>query len=271
MTFVSVSLLLLCGGLAGLGAGFMGIGGGAVLNIISLYLFPVLGVSGEELVRIIFGTNMFLITVFSISSVATHHRNKRIDWRTVFMVGPMGILGAATGSWAATITNPEFLKRGFALVLIFSSLLIVIKGSDRAYGSGNGNPLFSRKLLPLLGCLTGALGSFLGIGGGVVMIPALILLFAIPVTLVAGTSSAFIIFMGIAGTFSYMFFGRDIPLDLPGWSTGYVWWSAAIPLMIGGVPMAICGAWLNARTRAKVLQRIFGVVLLVLALRILFS
>ncbi|MHB9028446.1 MAG: TSUP family transporter, partial [Candidatus Latescibacterota bacterium] len=55
------------------------------------------------------------------------------------------------------------------------------------------------------------------------------------------------------------------------WSSGYVWWSAAIPLMAGGVPMAMIGAWLNARTRAKILQRIFGAVLFLLAIRILFS
>jgi uncharacterized membrane protein YfcA len=123
----------------------------------------------------------------------------------------------------------------------------------------------------VLGFIAGFLGSFLGVGGGIIMVPALILLFLLPVAVVAGTSSAVIIFIGITATITYIFAGQGAGLSLPGWSSGYVWWSAAIPLMLGGVPMASFGAWLNARTHARVLQRVFGAVLFVLALRILLT
>ncbi len=271
MTGTYFLVLLLAGGIAGLGAGFMGIGGGAILTPITLIVYPFLGVGGADLVKVIFGTNMFLVTVFSLSAVIRHQRNNRVDWRVVFLLGPLAVLGSVTGSWVAAISNPLLLKKAFALLLIVSSVLIVVKGSTKPSGAHAGRPLLSRKLLPVLGFLTGFLGSFLGIGGGVVMIPALILLFSIPVTIVAGTSSSVIIFIGVAATVSYMIYGQGIELVLPGWSTGYVWWSAAIPLMLGGVPMAMVGAWLNSRAKAKVLQRVFGAVLLVLALRILLS
>jgi uncharacterized membrane protein YfcA len=271
MTFSYLLLLLLAGGLAGFGAGFMGIGGGAVLTPICLLVYPVLGVTGGDLVKVIFGTNMFLVTAFSFSAVIRHHRNNRIDWRTVFLMGPVAIFGSICGSWAASVSNPLFLKKGFAVLLIVSSVLIVVKGSSKPSGAHTERPVLSRMFLPALGFTAGFLGSFLGIGGGVIMVPALILLFALPVTVVAGTSSSIIIFIGIAGTLTYMLVGRGLGLDLPGWSTGYVWWSAAIPLMAGGVPLAMFGAWLNARTRVKILQRVFGAVLLLLALRILLS
>lgn len=271
MPILYVFILFLAGGLAGLGAGFMGIGGGVILTPVCMIVYPLLGVNGSELVKIIFGTNMFLVTVLSISSVVRHHRNNRVDWSTVFIMGPAAVLGSVLGSWTASIADPLVLKKGFALLLFVSSVLIVVRGSVKPSEPHTGVPALPRSFLPVLGILAGFLGSFLGIGGGIVMIPMLILLFAFPVSSVAGTSSSIIIFIGAAATFSYMWYGQAARLDLPGWSTGYVWWSAAIPLMLGGVPMAILGACLNARTHVLVLQRIFGMVLLILSLRILFT
>ncbi len=263
--------LLLAGGLAGFGAGFMGIGGGVILTPVCLIVFPMLGVNGDSLVKVIFGTNMFLVTMFSFSAMIRHHRKKRIDWRTVFLMGPLAVVGSIAGSWGASLADPFVLKKAFALILIISSALIVTKGSTKPDGPVSEKPLLARGFLPMLGFIAGFLGSFLGVGGGIIMVPALILLFLLPVTVVAGTSSSIIIFIGIAATISYMFTGADAGIPLPGWSSGYVWWSAAIPLMLGGIPSASFGAWLNARTHARVLQRVFGAILLIMALRILLT
>jgi hypothetical protein len=159
------------------------------------------------------------------------------------------------------------LKKAFAVLLIVSSLLIVLKGSIKPDGRLDGNPILSRKFLPILGFITGFLGSFLGIGGGIVMIPVFILLFALSMNVIAGTSSAIIIFIGITSTLSYMWYGQVMQFVLQ----GFVWWSAAIPLAIGGIPCAALGAHLNAKTHSKILRRVFGAVLLLLALRILLS
>ncbi|MBN1293102.1 MAG: sulfite exporter TauE/SafE family protein [Candidatus Latescibacteria bacterium] len=270
MPVAAVIQLFLTGALAGLAAGFMGIGGGAVLTPLCLIVFPVLGIHTDYLVKIIFGTNMFLVMVFSFSAVMKHHHNKKIDWCTVLIMGPLAIIGSFAGAWLASISDPSALKKAFAILLLISSALIVLKGSTKPGASKTERKaLLPLKLLPVLGFITGVVGSFLGIGGGVVMIPVLILVFALPVDKVAGTSSSVIIFIGLAGVFSYMWNGTGV-VDLPGWSTGYVWWSAALPLAIGGIPMAQVGAMINSKLRNKVLQRIFGVVLLVIAIKMLF-
>jgi hypothetical protein len=185
-------------------------------------------------------------------------------------MGPLAILGSLAGAWLASIANPGVLKKAFAALLFVSSLLIVIKGSIKPGGDvKNRKAILPIKFLPLLGFVAGFAGSFLGIGGGVVMIPALILLFALPIDRVAGTSSSVIIFIGIAGMLAYMWYGAG-DVELPGWSTGYVWWSAAIPLAIGGVPMARAGVWVNSRLHARLLHKIFGLILLILAVKMLF-
>ena len=271
MSFIAISALLLTGSLAGLLAGFFGIGGGAVLTPLCLILYPALGLENHNLIKIIFGTNMFLIMVFSISAALKHHGNKNIEWRTVLLLGPLAIIGSFIGAWLASISDPSNLKRAFATILIISSLLIILKGSTKPDNSKKPQrSLLSRKYLPILGFVTGATGSLLGIGGGVIMITPLILLFNFPVEKVAGTSSSVIMFIGLAGAISYMFHGIGL-LDLPGWNTGYVWWSAAIPLMIAGVPMAQIGASLNSKTHVILLKRIFGFSLIIIAIKMFFE
>ncbi|MFC1485581.1 sulfite exporter TauE/SafE family protein [Candidatus Latescibacterota bacterium] len=271
MGIADLLALLGTGALAGLIAGFLGIGGGAILTPLCLVMFPVFGIPPDNLVQVIFGTNMFLVTVFSVSAVSRHHGNRNIIWRTVLIMGPLAVIGSFAGGWVASVSHAVFLKKAFAALLLFSSTLIILKGSAAPSTPGRSAVFrLSESWLPVLGFFTGFLGSMLGIGGGVVMIMPLILLFKLPIERVAGTSSSVIIFIGLAGMVSYMVFGRHT-ISLPGWHTGYVWWSAAIPLMIGGVPLAQAGAWLNNRIHAKLLRRIFGAVLFIIAVRLLFS
>jgi len=269
VTFIDISVLFFTGALAGLLAGFLGIGGGAVLTPLCLIIYPSLGIEYDSLIKIIFGTNMFLVMVFSISAVLKHHANNNIIWRTVFILGPLAIIGSIVGSWCASVADPSDLKKAFAIILIFSSFLIIIKDTVRHKKSKSSQrSMVPGKFLPLLGFITGAIGSFLGIGGGAVMIMPLILLFNLPVEKVAGTSSSVIIFIGLTGTLGYMYHGQGL-VDLPGWSTGYVWWSAAIPLMVGGIPTAQIGAWLNSKAPSKLLKKIFAFTLMIIALKML--
>jgi len=270
MTLFALVMLLATGAVAGVSAGFLGIGGGAVLTPLCLLIYPVLGIHEDVMIKVIFGTNMFLVMAFSLSAALKHHGNNKIDWRTVSFMAPLAIMGSFTGAWAASMAGSGDLKKAFAVLLTISSILIIARGSTKPSGDRiDRKPILPLRLLPLLGFVTGFAGSFLGIGGGVVMIPTLILVFAFPVDRVAATSSSIIIFIGLTGMLSYMWHGRGID-NLPSYSVGYVWWAAAVPLMVAGVPMARVGAWLNAKTRDRHMQRIFGIVLFVLAVKILF-
>jgi uncharacterized membrane protein YfcA len=188
---------------------------------------------------------------------------------TVFRMGPAAMAGAFAGGWLASFIEPEVLKSLFALFLLISSVMIMF-GTPRADAHGGFFRRISESYLPVLGFFTGLLGSMLGIGGGTIMIVPLILWFRLPVKQIAGTSSSVIIFIGLSGMISYMLFGFDA-VSLPGWHTGYVWWSAAVPLAAGGVPMAQFGAWLNHRTHGNVLRKLFGLALFLIALRILME
>lgn len=270
MTLIALFYLVLTGAVAGIMVGFLGVGGGAILTPLCLMAFPKSGYDGNELIRVVFGTNMFLVAILSVSAAVKHHSNKKIDWRLVASMSPLAVIGSFAGAWLATVVDPGVLKKMFASILVISSLLLIIRGSEKPSVVSLKRELLPRRLLPFLGFFAGLLGGFLGIGGGIVMIPALILIFAYPVDRVAATSSSIIIFIGISGMISYMLHGGDT-LALPGWSTGYVWWSAALPLALGGIPTARLGAVLNAKTHDTIMQRIFGAVLFLTAVKIFFS
>lgn len=270
MTAAGIIQLMATGALAGLTAGFIGVGGGVVLTPLCLLIYPAVGAGGDDLIKIIFGTNMSLIMAFSIAAVLAHSEEKAVDWRTVFIMGPLAIAGSFMGGALATVADPGILRRAYAVFLLFASALLVVQGSTKPSGAhGERRGILPTGLLPLLGLIAGVLGAFLGIGGGIVMIPGLILLFGMPVSRVAATSSSVIVFIGLAGMISYMWYGRGIA-GLPAWSTGYVWWAAALPIMLAGIPAARLGAKLNARASSLLIRRISGALLFGVGIKLLF-
>jgi uncharacterized protein len=268
LDFTGFIELLLTGAAAGLMAGFFGVGGGFIITPLCLLVYPALGIDNGNLIKIIFGTNMFVVTAFSVSAVIMHAKKGNVLWKIVLIIAPLAVLGSLAGSLLASHTDSSSLKKAFAVFLLLAAAITFKNRKGEVDGSGIiARPLLTEKYLPALGGLAGFLGSFLGIGGGIVMISPMILLFGLPIKKVAGTSSAVIIFIGITATIGYMFFGPD--LEIPGLSTGYVWWSAALPLVIGGVPMARFGALMNSKTHGDVLKILFCVIIFAIGLKLL--
>ena len=267
MTVAGILQLMATGALAGLTAGFIGVGGGVILTPLCLMIFPAVGAGGDDLIKIIFGTNMFLVMGFSIAAVIAHSQNHTIDWRVVLIMGPLAVVGSFIGGGFASVADPDLLRKAYAVFLLVSSTMLVVQGSSKP--TGEGRAILPASLLPFLGLAAGLMGAFLGVGGGIVMIPGLILLFGMPVQRVAATSSSVIMFIGFTGMISYMWYGRGITA-LPPLSTGYVWWAAALPIAAAGIPAARLGAILNARASSILIRRISGALLLGIAIKLLF-
>jgi len=114
-------------------------------------------------------------------------------------------------------------------------------------------------LLPLLvGVAAGFVGGLFGVGGGVVMVPAMIYLLKLETKLAVGTSMAVVIFTAISATAKHA-------------ANGAVDWKTALPF----IPAAIVGGYLGALTVQHVpadqLKRMFGGFLLVIGLKMLLA
>ena len=110
----------------------------------------------------------------------------------------------------------------------------------------------------LLGLIAGALAASLGIGGGLVFVPGLIVLFDFDQHIAQGTSLAVILPTAIIGAFVHTRARR-------------VEWRTVIPLAVGGVAGSIIGALVALALEPEDLRKLFGVLLIVVAARMLIT
>lgn len=117
------------------------------------------------------------------------------------------------------------------------------------------------------GILVGFITSLLGVGGGIVAIPILIYLVRLDLKKVAATSLGVVVFSGLTAALTYVLTGWGHP-DLPGGSAGYVFLPAGLALLPGAVLTVRLGVGLNRRLDPRALRRVFGIVFLLVGLRL---
>ena len=105
-----------------------------------------------------------------------------------------------------------------------------------------------------LGLLAGALAAALGLGGGVIFVPSLVVLFGFEQHIAQGTSLAVIFPTAIVATVAHARMGN-------------VRWRLSIPIGIAGIGGAVLGAQVALQLDADLLRRLFGVFLILLAVR----
>jgi len=255
----------------GLAAGFFGIGGGVIAIPVLMWIFASKGIGGDFFVHLAFGTNLFVIVVTSAMASYRHTRLHNVYWHAVPYLAAFSILGAFMSSFVARIIPGDVLRMLFGLLMIYSGGRLLLQNQPSAEGAGSvpqedPPPKF---LYALTGLSAGIIAGLTGLGGGIIAIPLMITLLRFPVRVVAGTSSSVMIFTAIAGTTGYIINGWGRPA-LPAGAIGFVYLRAAVPYLFGTAISAQIGAKLNSMVKGNALRAIFGVFLLVMAIKVLF-
>lgn len=114
-------------------------------------------------------------------------------------------------------------------------------------------------ILMIIGILSGFLAGVFGVGGAIIVIPALVFILGLSQHDAQGTSLAFMLPpVGILATWNY-------------WKAGHVNWKFALILSLTFVVGAYLGSQLSVNISDKLLRRIFGVLLIIIALKMIFS
>ncbi|HHM23558.1 MAG TPA: sulfite exporter TauE/SafE family protein [Bacteroidetes bacterium] len=256
----------------GVAAGFFGIGGGVIAIPVLMWIFASRGIGGDFYVHLAFGTNLFVIIVTASMASYRHTRFGNVFWKAVPYLAAFSILGAFLSSFVARLIPGDVLRILFAMLMVYSGvrLLMPRKGSaaeDPSETQFCDDP--PKGLCAVTGLLAGIVAGLTGLGGGIVAIPLMITLLRFPVRVVAGTSSSIMIFTAIAGTVGYIINGWGNP-QLPHGALGFVYLKAAVPYLLGTAISAQIGAKLNSITSGPALRIIFGVFLLLMAIKVLF-
>lgn len=257
--------LILMGGLAGLMAGLLGIGGGAIIVPVLAMVFEAQGVAPELIMRVALGTSLATIIFTAISSTLAHHRRGAVDWVNVRRLAPAVVIGTLLGVVLADSLTNRVLKIIFILFM-FSIAAQMARGM---MGSKARTQLPGMLGMNLVGGVIGMASALFGIGGGSLVVPFMTWC-SVQIKRAVATGAAIGVPVAISGTIGYIFTGWGAP-NLPAGSLGYVVLPAFAGIVVASTLAAPLGARLAHRLPAVTLRRIFALVLLALGIRMLWS
>jgi uncharacterized protein len=246
------ALTLLLGLLTGLLSALFGVGGAIVSNpgVRALGAAPLVAV----------GTTLPSILPGAISGSIRYQRERLIDWQVVAWASAAGLAAVVAGSLLshAVPGNGHLLLLTIALLLAFTAWRTAFTGPSEDEEGGNPAPAAEQAHVrggwrpAAVGLAAGLLSGLLGIGGGVVMVPAFTELLHLPLKSAIATSLVCVGVFGLPATVTHAILG-DVD------------WRLAALLTIGVVPGAAIGAGLTVRTGERRLRLLVGAFLALVA------
>jgi len=257
------SAYLVLGVVAGLVGGLLGLGGGILIVPALLFLFIWQGMPADILMHLAVATSLFTIVFTSISSSYAHHKHQAVLWSQVFLLTPGIIIGAVFGAFLADYISSDILRRLFGIfeILVACQIGFSVKPSAQRSLPGRNGMLIA-------GGGIGTLSTILGIGGGTLTVPFLVWCH-VNIRKAVATSSACGFPIALAGTLAMIYTGLD-STSLPENTIGYVYWPAALLILVTSVLFAPVGAKLAHTMPVGSLKRVFAIVLAGVGLRMLF-
>jgi uncharacterized membrane protein YfcA len=251
--------LLLIGLAAGVLAGLLGIGGGLVIVPALTALLVLREIDENVAVPVAVATSLATMLLTAASAVWFHHRRGAIDWPTIARLGSGVAAGAAGGALLATAVSGTSLARIFAVIAAVIGLRMILVSSP---GTAP-RPPFPRAWW-LAGPAIGAASALVGIGGGSFNVPYLTRN-GYPMVRAVASASACGWPIALAGTVVFALLAPGG--DGPSWLLGHVWLPGMLVVGAGGLAAAPLGVTLAHRLPAARLRRIFGGVLVLVAIR----
>ncbi len=236
----------------GLAAGFMsglfGVGGG-ILVVPAL----VLVLHMEQ--RLAHGTSLAAVLPISLMSLVTYWGQGHVDWWLALWLSLGALAGAVLGTRLLHVVPHRALGYGFAAVLLVTAVRLFIPTD-----ATGRDPLTVALVLVAvaLGVAAGTLAGLLGVGGGIILVPAMVVLFGELPVVAKGTSVAVIIPTSLMGTWRNR---AKANADL----------RTAMVVGIGGIPAAVAGSLVAARMSATLSNVLFAILVLVVAARLIWD
>ena len=278
---VDAILVLGLGGAVGFLSGLFGVGGGFLMTPLLIFI----GIPPPVAV----GTEANQVVAASVSGALAHWRRRNVDFKMGLMLLLGGVLGSTFGVWLFALLR-DLGQIELVISLCFVVFLAVIGGlmlteSVRAILRRRGRAaprrrfrqpnwvralplkmrfhksrLYISALLPLaVGFLVGILAAIMGVGGGFIMVPAMIYLLGMPTAMVAGTSLFQIIFVTANVTFLQAVNNQTVDVLL------------ALLLLTGGVIGAQFGARTGVRLPGEHLRGLLALLVLAVCGKLLFD
>ena len=260
-----IALYLVCGAVAGLMAGLLGLGGGLVVVPLLNYIFQITAAVPDELcLRLAVGTSLASILFTGLSSARAHARRGTVLWPWVRPLAPALAVGTVSGSFIAAGLPVLGLKAFFAFFVVAVAIQMLGDYYPASRGQKPGGAV-----LAAAGLLIGGISSLVGLGGGSMSVPFLRWSGA-EMRQAVGTSAALGVAIAAAGAIGYIINGWGAP-DLPPHSLGYVSLPATLGVAATSIFFAPLGARLSHALPVPLLKKFFTVYLFIIAARLIWE
>ncbi len=265
LAFLAVSLVV-AGAFTGILAGLFGVGGGAVIVPVLYEIFRIIGVPEDVRMPLCVGTSLAIIIPTSIRSFNAHRAKGLVDLDILKIWAVPVVLGVVAGSYIARFAPPDLFKIVFVVVAVASAMRLLF-ASDR-WQFGTEMP--GKVLMSVYGAVIGVLSALMGIGGG--QLSSLFMTFyGRPIHQAVATSSGLGVLISIPGALGFIYAGWPKMAVLPPLSLGYVSLIGFILFIPTSIWTAPIGARLAHRLSKRRLEVTFGIFLLVVAGRFIWS
>ncbi|TMU84505.1 sulfite exporter TauE/SafE family protein [Bacillus sp. BHET2] len=266
-------VLLSIGLFAGAIGALVGLGGGVIIVPALIYFGSYTGFIEGMTPQTAVGTSLVIMIFTGLSSTLAYLKHKTVDYKSglIFFAGsgPGSILGA----WVNKGLNMESFNLYFGIFMILIAIILMIRNKikpiekfknasfQREFTDPSGDT-FRYGYPPLLGVsiafIVGFTSGLFGIGGGSLMVPAMILIFLFPPHVAVATSMFMIFLSALVSSGTHVMFGN-------------VKWLYALALIPGAWIGAKFGAYLNTKLESKVLVSVLRMILILLGIRLIYQ
>jgi uncharacterized protein len=267
--YLDIIILLIAGGIGGLLAGLLGVGGGVVYVVILTHYFDKLQLGNIELVRFILSNSFFAILFSSIFGTIQQIRSKNFYLKEVLLAS-----STAVTSWVLVslliIYFDWYSKQIFGIFFIIALFGFALKMflTARNKEEEKYKDSLPLKVYPIVGIFTGIFSALSGLGGGVVTVPVLSDYLKLKIKKTTSISLGIIPFLAIASLVLYSLNSPEQKL-IPGF--GYIVPKLVIPMVISGIITAPFGVRLSKKLSEKAVRICFVGLLLIVMVRMVFA
>lgn len=231
--------------LIGISLGVFGSGGSILTVPVLMYLL-------DMPATMAIASSLFIVAGISLFGSIPNIRNKRVSWPHVVLFGIPGMVGTYGGAWLGTLVDSVVQLSVFVILMIVAAVMM---------WRGNQTPLVQGKInsgkVALDGIVVGVITGFVGVGGGFLIVPALVLLGGVPMAMAVGTSLLIIALKSLVGFAKYyqVLTAQQLSFD----------WLVIAIMIAGGVAGSFLGAWIGDLLPKEKLQKTFSVFLVIMA------
>ena len=247
---VTLTILIVIGLGAGTLGSMIGVGGGIII-------VPVLTFLGLPPTQIS-STSLFAVTSTSVSSTLEYSRQKKVDYRLGLEMAIFSIPGAVAGAFISEYLSLASFKLYFGILLIFTGIYVLYRNSILKENVSKKRSLVERSSVFAITFAAGIISSLFGVGGGIIYVPALLLLLSMSVQRAAPTSQFTLMMTSFAGVFTHSYLGHPDYLQ-------------AAALAMGAFAGGQIGARISRSAKEVLLRRLLGIVLIGVSIRLILD